>query len=189
MAQSTRSGSAEKVAVVASSVGTIFDLAGDLLLVAENSLASTVGGAPERAYVAPSEPAFDCCPFLTVHVPTIAEQSTAALAALASGHRTHRGSVIAVAFVVLAVRCSYEVPALPALPNMADIETVARQVQQDGWALWNGLRSAIKREEIFGLCSEVYFDGGASIVEQGGCVGWRFTIRATVPGIPFEEGS
>ncbi len=83
--------------------------------------------------------------------------------------------------MVLAIRC-----APPAgqngLPPLADIEEVATEVLQDGWSLWNRLRRAIRDDEIFGMCQEVYFDGGSSVGEQGNCVGWRFLIRASVPG-------
>jgi len=174
------------VSVVPSTVSSLFESAGELLLVAEDALAETTGGVPDRSFVAPAEPALDCCPQLTVHVPALSEATTGVgPGGVADGHRTMRGSIILATYVVLIVRCAPawngQEPPTPVL-----IEEVAQQVQEDGWALWNRLRAAIRCGEIFGECAEVYFDGGSAFPEQGGCVGWTFTIRASLPGIPRE---
>lgn len=176
------------MSVVPSTVGSVFESAGALLLVCEDALSETVGGLPERSYISPAEPSFDCCPMLSVYVPALTEDSTGVgPGGVAGGHRTMRGSIILVTYLVHAIRCA---PASGnGLPVLAEIERVAEEVQQDGWSLWNRLRSAIKCGEIFDTCAEVYFDGGASIPEQGGCVGWTFQIRASLPGIPRECGS
>lgn len=172
-----------------STVASVFEQAGELLLVCEDALSGTVGGTPERSYIAPSEPAFDCCPMLSVYVPAITEETTAVgPGGAAGGHRSLTGSIILVTYIVHAIRCAPD-GGSGRLPSLEAIESVAQAVQQDGWALWNRLRSAIRCGEIFAECSEVYFDGGASIPEQGGCVGWTFTIRAALGGIPRECGS
>lgn len=177
------------MSVIPSTVASLFESAGALLLVAEDALAETPAGVPERSYVAPAEPAFDCCPFLTVHVPALTEAPTGTgPGGVSPGHRTMRGSIILVTYNVLAIRCAPEASG-SGLPATASIEAVAEQVQADGWALWNRLRSAVASEEIFGTCSEVYFDGGASVPEQGGCIGWRFIIRASLPGYTSEASS
>ncbi len=169
-----------------STVATLFDTAAEVLAVAEDALADTVGGTPERSYVAHSEPAFDCCPFLTVHVPGLTEGTTSdGPGSLGASQRTRRGNIIVASFVVLAIRCA-PLSENGKLPSPTAIEVVAEMVLQDGWALWNRLRQAIRDGEIFGLCQEVYFDGGLSVVEQGGCVGWRFNLRASVPG--YQSG-
>lgn len=174
--------------VVPSTVSSLWEQAGELLLVMEDALADTIGGTPDRSYVAPAEPAFDCCPFLTVHVPSISEASTTD-PGIVGGHRSTTGSIILVEYVVTAVRCAPEPGSGSTLPSLTAIEASAREVEEDGWALWNRLRSAIRCGEIFAECSEVYFDGGLSIPEQGGCVGWQFRVRAALPGIPRECGS
>ena len=87
------------------------------------------------------------------------------------------------------MRCAPTVQGANGLPPLAEIEAVAREVEEDGWSLWNTLRHAIADGVIFGDCSEVFFDGGVPIPEQGGCVGWRFIIRAAISGIPNPEGS
>jgi hypothetical protein len=66
----------------------------------------------------------------------------------------------------------------------SDIEAVAKEVQQDGWSLWCGFYHAIKNGTFKGTCEDVHFDRGLSIREQGGCVGWQFTLRVELDGIP-----
>lgn len=170
------------MSVVPSTVSSLWESAGALLLVAEDALAETIGGTPERSYVSPAEPAFDCCPMLSVYVANLGEDSTAAgPGGVATGHRTMVGSIILATYVLHAVRCA---PASgSSLPSLVEIERVAREVEEDGWALWNRIRSAVKCGEIFGTCQEVYFDGASFVPEQGGCVGWQFTLRANLDGI------
>jgi hypothetical protein len=178
------------MSVVPSTVLSLWESAGELLLVAEDALSETSGGTPPRSYVSASEPAFDCCPFLTVYVSALTEDTTGVgPGGVAGGHRTGRGSIILATYQILAVRCAaaYGNGGVD-IPTPEAIEAVAQLVTEDGWSLWNRIRSAVKCEEIFGTCSEVYFDGGVPIPEQGGCVGWRFTIRAALPGIPRECG-
>jgi hypothetical protein len=45
----------------------IFDLCAEWLAALEDAVATTHGGAIDRAFVTNSLPAFDCCPQLTVH--------------------------------------------------------------------------------------------------------------------------
>lgn len=175
------------MSVIPSTVDSVYELASALLLVAEDALGTTIGGTPERSYVAPAEPPWDCCPFLAVFVPAIAEGTTAAGGGgLALGHRATAGAVNLIGFQILAIRCAPEF-SFEGLPTPAQIESVARQVQQDGWALWNGLRHAIREDLFASLCSEVYLDLGSMVNEQGTCVGWRFSVRVALGGIPLEE--
>lgn len=173
------------MSVVPSTVSSLYELAGALLLVAEDALADTVGGTPDRSYVAPSPPAFDCCPFLSVYAPSLTEGPTlAGPGGLAPGQRTRVGNVPLASLVVAAVRCAPQMNGNGALPTVQSIEDSARQVQEDGWALWNALRHAVRAGTFKTLCSEVFFDGGTAIPEQGGCVGWLFTLRVGLNGIP-----
>lgn len=176
------------MSVLPSTVGSLFDAAARLLLTSEDALATTTGGTPDRTFVAPSDPPFDCCPFLAVVVNGLAEDTTAVgPGGVAAGHRATTGSIILASYTVLAVRCAPpwdgQTP-----PTPAQIEASAEQVLQDGWALWNELRRAIRCGEIWGVCEEVYLDAGISIPEQGGCVGWRFNVRARIQGIPSDCG-
>lgn len=177
------------MSVVPSTVSSVWEMSSELLLIAEDAVATTIGGAIDRSYVAPSEPAFDCCPFLAVTVPTISEGFTASgPGGLSGGHRGVAGAVNLIGFAILAVRCGPRMDGQN-LPTVAEIERAAREVQEDGWALWNAVREAIRDDRFEGLCREVFFDGGSAITEQGGCVGWTFSLRASLDGIPGTEGS
>jgi hypothetical protein len=170
--------------VVASTIDTLSAYADDLLVVAENVLVDTDEGTPSLSYVTAAAPAFDCCPALMLHISRLAEAPTSPSApAEATAKRVTMGSIILVSYEIIIIRCAAN-PDATGTPNVAEQTAVAHQVQQDGWALWNGLRHAVKNNEIFETCLGVHFDGGLPVREQGACVGWTFTIRASVPGIP-----
>lgn len=170
--------------IIESTVDTLSQYALDVLEVAEEALATTDGGTPDRSYVDAAPPAWDCCPFLNVYVAALAEAPTAPVTpAEATAQRTSFGSIILATYVITAVRCAASIGP-DNLPSVLDLNTVASHVQQDGWALWNGLRHAVACGRLFDTCTGVHFDGGRPINTQGGCVGWVFQIRAMVPGIP-----
>ena len=174
---------------MASDVTSLSDLAQALLTVAEDAIATTTAGGIERSYISPAAPAFDCCPFLSVYVSALSEESTSPLSpAAAPARRASYGRVNLATLVITAVRCA---PTLPSdgLPTIADIEAVAVQVQEDGWALWNGVYCAIQNEQFEDLCSFIHFDSGRAIPEQGGCVGWEMILRAQIEGIPCGPSS
>lgn len=167
-----------------SDVTSLNDLAQLVLTTARACLATTAAGAPTTYYVAPASPAFDCCPALIVHVAALTEESTSPLSpAPATGSRTKYGRINLANMVVTALRCAPRVQADGSVLT-ADIEAVALEVQEDAWALWCGFMHAIQCETFLDLCSDVHFDRGISINEQGGCVGWQFNFRAQIEGIP-----
>lgn len=170
--------------MAASDVHTLSDYAQAVLAVCEDSLATTDDGTPDRSYVTAAPPTWDCCPFLSVYVARLAEETTSPVSPLpATAQRGEFGNIILATYVITAVRCA-AAPQGTQLPSIAAMQAVADQVDQDGWALWNGLRHAVANGVIFDNCTGVHFDGGNPIVEQGGCVGWSFNIRASIPGIP-----
>lgn len=165
-------------------VDGLYQLATDFLTVCEDSLTMTAAGVPDRSYVSPSAPAFDCCPFLSVHVAGLTEEATSPLAPPpVLGRRTEFGRLNLATLVATIVRCSPQLDE-SGLAIISSAEAVAQTVLQDGWALWCGLSHAITCEAFKDLCSFVHVDRGTSIPEQGGCVGWQFTIRAELEGIP-----
>lgn len=169
---------------MASDVTSLTDLAQSLLVVAEASLATTAAGTPDIAYIDASTPAFDCCPAVIVHVQQLTEEATSPLFPTpVTGMRAQYGRVNLATLVVTALRCAAK-PERDGSVLIADKEAVAVMVQEDAWALWNGLYHAIQNEVFSDLCSIVHFDRGASIPAQGGCVGWQFVVRAELAGIP-----
>lgn len=170
-------------------ITSLTDLTDLLLTTAEAALATTTAGTPATSYVSPAAPAFDCCPALIVYAAALSEETTSpAFPAAATGMRDKYGRVILATLVVSALRCAPKVQPDGSVLT-TDIEAVAVEVQEDGWALWNGITCAIKNGTFADLCSIVHIGNSQVIAEQGGCVGWQFVIRAEIGGIPCPEPS
>lgn len=174
---------------MASDITTLTDLTDLLLTISAASLAATTAGTPALAYVSPSAPAFDCCPALIVYAAALSEEATSPSAPLAAtGMRDKYGRIILATLVVTALRCAPKVQQDGSVLT-TDIEAIAVEVQEDGWALWNGITCAIKNGVFEDTCSVVHLGNSQVIAEQGGCVGWQFVIRAEIGGIPCAEPS
>ncbi len=172
-----------------SDIDSLTDLAEQLLATAANALLATDAGPPVDQYMSPAAPAFDCCPALIVHVASLQEEITSPTGPPpVTGMRNRYGSIILAQMIVNVLRC-----AVSPLPNgsvpLAAVTADARMVQQDGWALWNGINCAIKNGIFEDLCSIVHIDRAGVVPEQGGCVGWQMWIRAEIGGIPCPEAS
>jgi hypothetical protein len=172
-----------------SDITTLTDLAALLLTTSEAALAATTAGTPATTYVSPAAPAFDCCPALIVNVMALSEEVTSPTSPAAStGMRDKYGRIILATLVVTALRCAPRIESDGSVLT-ANIEAVAVEVQEDGWALWNGITCAIKNGTFEDLCSIVHINSSMVIAEQGGCVGWQFVLRAEIGGIPCAEPS
>lgn len=170
-------------------ITSLTDLADLLLQTASTALAATTAGTPAISYVSPAAPAFDCCPALIVNVQALGEESTSPLSpAPVTGMRDRYGRIILAQLVISALRCAPTIQPDGTVTTAA-MRASAVEVQQDAWALWNGITCAIKNGIFEDLCSIVHIDRSASINEQGGCVGWQFAIRAEIGGIPCAEPS
>lgn len=139
-----------------------------------------LAGAPERRYVSPGTPAFDCCDQLTVHAQAITE--TLDRNGLNQGikHRL-QSRVNLVQLVATATRC---IPQLEgeSFPSATDLEAAAEQTNADAWALWNHVWNLARSGSLFTLCDEVFWDGMRAINPSGGCGGWTLTLRAELQG-------
>lgn len=137
-----------------------------------------LAGAPERSYVSPGTPSFDCCDQLTVHIPGVNEMPQTV-----DTHKQGARKNIVI-FVVSATRC---IPSIDenGIPEAADIQAAAEQVNADGWALWNYIWNLIRSGDLFSLCGPVSWDGLRAINPSGGCGGYTLTLRAEVEG--YEE--
>lgn len=172
-----------------STITSLTTLAQALLTTSYHALQTTTEGAPALRYISPSAPAFDCCPALIVNVTSLSEEATSPLTpAAAPGMRDKYGRIILAGFTITALRCAPPI-SKNGVVIAADIEAVAVIVEEDGWALWNGITCAIKNETWKDLCSIVHLDLSFAIPEQGGCVGWQFNLRAEIGGIPCVDSS
>lgn len=167
-----------------STVNSTYLLSQAFLTVCENSLATTVGGTPDLSYVYPSRPPVDCCPALIVWMGLLSEETTSPISPPAStGHRASYGRINLVTLTAWALRCSPPVNNDGSV-DLSEIARVAQEVQQDGWALFNGIYQAVNDGTFLDICTTVHFDRSAPLEERGGCVGWSMTIRAELNGIP-----
>ena len=146
-------------------------------------------GAPVRSYVSPGLPVFDCPEMLVVQVAPINEGDTTP-GGLDAGRRAARFARInQVALIGTAIRCvptgvesntgSYSPP------DVTELELAAKQINADGWALWNHLFNAVHAEQLLTLCDEVTFVGITPVIPSGGSAGWSVTARASLGG--YEE--
>ena len=172
------------MSIAISTIDTLGQYAQEVRDVSADVLADTDEGVPEIVMITTETPAYDCCPSLQVTVAGLAEAPTSPnVPAEATARRVIIGGLILATYKVTVLRCGPTIPA-SGLPSVTDVTNVALQTQQDLWTLWNGLRNAVRAEEIFTRCEGVHFDPARPIREQGGCVGWEITIRAKIDGIP-----
>lgn len=149
------------------------------------TFAPGLGGAPERSYVSPGEPAADCCPQLTVHSTGINEENTDPFG---SGKRIILGRLNQVALMVTIFRCvpvSNNTLKGVEPPAVVDEEAASEQMSADAWALWNHIPNMIRAGLLFEKCKPVFMDGMRALPQQGGCGGWIMLIRVTLDG--YEE--
>jgi len=144
------------------------------------AFAPALAGAPERSFVAPGPPAYDCCPQLTVHVAGFSEGAQAAGAPKASFARINR-----VAFVATVIRCVAVSDKSGNPPSPVLQQEAAEQIHADRWALWNHVWNLIREEQLFTVCSDVIWNSLAPVTPQGGCGGSILTVTAALDG--YEE--
>jgi hypothetical protein len=169
--------------------GDLQDLLLDLLSASVEALdtipdyEALLEGSPERAFVSPGVPAFDCCPQLTVHGVGVLDAATSP-AGLQSGKRC-AGRKPLVAMAVTITRCIPVMNSDGVWPLPADMEEAAAQLNADAWALWNHLFNLWCADQLFTFCNGVFWDGLRSIAPQGGCGGWVLNLRVALDG--YEE--
>lgn len=170
--------------VALSTVSTLFDLAVDLLEAGADALATTEAGPPAKAYISPGVPTFDAlCDTLVVYGATLTEEATSPLNPPPSpGWRHRRGRINLAGLTAVSARC-----ALPSggevVPSGPELTAASRVILEDGWAMWNTVTQKIKDGTLFdGKCSDVHFDGGISLMSEGGLVLWQMTVRVEIGG-------
>lgn len=168
--------------------GDLHDLATAVLEAAQTLLATTAGGPAGDAFVCHGDPALDCCDQLTVNVIGIGEAATGPVTALGPGQR-HRapGRVNLTALNVTMTRCYPVLDDDANIPAGAEQQAATAVLNEDGWALWNGLYRA--RDQLFTGCDSVFFDGLTPLPPSGGCAGWVFQIRFELAGYDPGAGS
>lgn len=168
-----------------------FDLLDLWLGAAVDSLALTDAGAPTLQRITPGPPAFDCCPFVSVHGGFLNEAPTGTGEGgpLAPAHRVTLAAQLVYTVVITVVRC-VPVPDDDMTPPNAEAEALAaRTVNQDMWALWNGLSAALRAGILSERCAGAWREGATAITSTGGCGGWVLTYRVPIDGLHLTVAS
>lgn len=168
----------------------LFDLCAEYLEACKAGVASTPGGAIDRAYVAPGPPAWDCCPQLTVHAGGPQEADTLPLQPpLGPGERPDvQGSVHLVNMTATVLRCVPEPEdqgQTVILPSAAALQAAAENTLADVWAIWATVRGLFRAGVLFASDAgrrELFFDPAVPVRPAGGCAGWELQIRVALGG-------
>lgn len=171
----------------------LYNLCGSLLAACMEAVETTPGGAIDRAFVSPGNPAFDCAPQLTVHAggPYIAD-TMPLQPPLQPAHRVGDGrALIMVAMTVTVLRCA---PTLEqhgqtiALPGADDLDACAAEVLADCWAIYNHVFNLKRDGLLFGpKTREVIFDPAVPLNLAGATAGWQIQFRVQLNG--YRDGS
>jgi len=157
-------------------------LAEEFLAACEESLdtiptfAPGLAGAPERSFVAPGQPQYDCCPDgqLTVHIPAVNSDPVQPL-------KNHtRANLVTLTATIL--RCVPSTDEDGNYPDAVESQAAADQVNADGWALWNHIFNLISAGDLFTLCEKIQWQGLRSITPSGGCGGYTLTLNVQTDG-------
>jgi hypothetical protein len=164
----------------------------DLFVVEEAFLSASIAaldqgpGAPARAFVAPGDPALDCCDQLTVHTQTLNELGlNAGAGANARARAMSRGDKNEALLLIEITRCvpsPQQVNGRVILPAPAEMQAAAQLIAQDGWALWLGLSASLRDGDLSEVCEGAVRLGAQKLPPQGGCGGWIFTYQYPLGG-------
>lgn len=143
--------------------------------------------APERAYVSPGLPVFDCPTQLAVYANPVLELQTFPIG-LAEAKRIRVGHITHVRILGVATRCLKTGDEFNA-PTVVELEEDARQIHADGWALWNHMWSLIHEEQIVEGCQGAVFEGMTQLTPSGGSGGWELRIRVELDGYNTTFGT
>lgn len=166
----------------------LYDTCLTLLQACYEALELTPAGAPDRTFVSPGVPAWDCCPQLTVHAGGPAQGDTAPLQPpLQPGHRVGDGMVVnLVAMTATIIRCAPTVETqgqVAVFPSALELDAAAQIMLSDCWAIWNYLKTRKREDLLFPpKTREMFFDPAVSLGASGGCVGWEMQFRVQLGG-------
>lgn len=171
-----------------------YNAASRLLEVAAEALdtltAVGLDGCPDRAYVSPGLPAFDC-EQLTVYASALSEEITSPLNPnTATGQRHKFGRISLVSFTTSIARClpltDGNVPPDPILEDVA-----SRQLLADARVIWEEYYWRSKRGTLLGddLCSIRRMNASHVVDPSGGMGGWNIQVTLEIDGYNPQAGS
>lgn len=163
----------------------LFGMGLELLQKTNDALAQAPLGAIDRAFVSVGEPAFDCCPQLSVHYVTVDKDLWSPNQA--PGDRQHRlrgPSVNLVTWIITAIRCTPGVADLGRIPTAGELTASSEGIFADGWAMWNWLQKDLREGLLFAgfPCRELWISPMQPVAPQGNCGGTRLLVQAELGG-------
>lgn len=163
----------------------LFAIADEYLDACVLALADTPEGPPDRCFVSPGVPAWDCPDQLTVHVGAPLVADTLPLQpSLAPTHRvTVQAEVDIIVLTATILRCVPTIDDFGNLPSPAAIDAASQQVCADLWAIWNHVKSMKRAGTLFPPRErEFALDPAVSLQQAGGAAGWQIPIRVNLEG-------
>lgn len=167
------------------SAASLYDAANTLL--AESILALDW---TDRNYVSNGEPAYECCPQLTVHAniielaPTFVSEGTSQI----QDYKRNKFGVILVTMTVTVLRCvptfKQDSKSKIIWPDPLELDAASALMMSDAWKLWNWLRARIRANLFLPdfPCREIRMGPAVPIPDQGGCGGWTLTVSFDLEG-------
>jgi hypothetical protein len=165
--------------------GDLFSLANEYLNACLAALADTPGGPPQRYFVSPGPPAWDCPEMLAVHVGGPAVADTFPLQpVLASMHRIAvNAEVDIITMTATILRCGPALDNDTVLPSPQELDQLSLQTLSDVWCIWNYVKSAVREKVLFvGESREIAFESAIAVNQEGGTAGWQVPIRVQLHG-------
>lgn len=166
----------------------LLDVAGEAL---DTLVALTLRGCPERAYVSPGLPAFDC-EQLTVHISALVEEVTGPLQPNeATAQRMKFGRICMVTFTTTIVRDLCAITDQNAPPDARLEDTDARQLDCDAWSIWEMYYHRARAGTLLGAdrCSLVRMQASHPVDPSGGVGGWLIQTQLQIDGYNPVGGS
>jgi hypothetical protein len=114
---------------------------------------------------------------LTVDVRSLGEFYSSAPPPKASDAR-----IYAVLMVATLFRCVPTLSENGDPPTAAAQAAAARQVDADGWALFNHLYEMVRAGDLFWKCKPVVWEGFNALTPSGACGGWSVAVRVSLDG-------
>ena len=172
-----------------STAASLHEVAQELLDAAERIIATTSGGPILFACLSPGLPALDRgCDQIAVWATALGDEQMSPLTPIPQvGQRRRIGWLNLAGLSVLVARC-LTVQKIP-VPD-ATLTLDAEKVMEDGWALWNGVSSAIRSDGIFvgedplfgGTCTDIKFVSMTPLTPEGGMGGWVLSLSVEIAG-------
>lgn len=155
-----------------------------LLSVCVSALNTTDARAPSLAAVYPGQPPVDCCPMLAVWWTPITQPLAGQAGAALDTFHHNRAWLNLVTFRVASLRCDARIPDQQGMPSVVDINTAAKTVADDAWALNSYVRRRILDGTLLGPypCEEIAIGPFEQLASAGGAVGVTFALQAVLQG-------